>query len=119
MSLGFVQAGYKIDLANDHEDVCIETYKFNHPELPNNKIIQGDIKQIVDHIEDYIENEIDVVVGGPPCQGFSSANKQRIIDDPRNELYKYFIKAINKIVPKFVTGIYVYNMYARFIPLLG
>ena len=88
LSLGFVQAGYKIDLANDHEDVCIETYKFNHPELPNNKIIQGDIKQIVDHIEDYIENEIDVVVGGPPCQGFSSANKQRIIDDPRNELYK-------------------------------
>lgn len=102
LSLGFVQAGYKIDLANDHEDVCIETYKFNHPELPNNKIIQGDIKQIVDHIEDYIVNEIDVVVGGPPCQGFSSANKQRIIDDPRNELYKYFIKAINKIVPKFV-----------------
>ena len=102
LSLGFIHAGFKIDLANDHEDVCIETYKFNHPELPSNKIIQGDIKQIVDNIEDYIENEIDVVVGGPPCQGFSSANKQRIIDDPRNELYKYFIKAINSIVPKFV-----------------
>ncbi len=102
LSLGFVQAGFNIDLANDHEDVCIETYKFNHPELPINKIIQGDIRKIVDHIEDYIENEIDVVVGGPPCQGFSSANKQRIIDDPRNELYKYFIKAIKNITPKFV-----------------
>jgi DNA (cytosine-5)-methyltransferase 1 len=102
LSLGFVQAGYNIELANDHEDVCIETFKYNHPELPENKIIQGDIKQIVDHIESYIENDIDVVVGGPPCQGFSSANKQRIIDDPRNELYKYFIKAIKQIVPKFV-----------------
>ncbi len=102
LSLGFVQAGFSVDLANDHEDVCIETYKYNHPELPTNKIVQGDIRHIVDHIEEYIENEIDVVIGGPPCQGFSSANKQRIIDDPRNELYKYFIKAIDKIVPKFV-----------------
>jgi DNA (cytosine-5)-methyltransferase 1 len=102
LSLGFLQAGFNIELANDHEDVCIETFKYNHPELPENKIIQGDIKQIVDHIEKYIENDIDVVVGGPPCQGFSSANKQRIIDDPRNELYKYFLKAIKQIVPKFV-----------------
>lgn len=102
LSLGFFQAGFNIELANDHEDVCIETFKYNHPELPENKIIQGDIKKIVDHIDNYIENDIDVVVGGPPCQGFSSANKQRIIDDPRNELYKYFIKAIKQIVPKFV-----------------
>jgi DNA (cytosine-5)-methyltransferase 1 len=102
LSLGFIQAGFKVDLANDYEDVCIETYKFNHPELEDKKIIQGDIRIIVDDIESYIENNIDVVVGGPPCQGFSSANKQRIIDDPRNELYKYFIKAIEKIAPKFV-----------------
>lgn len=102
LSLGFVQAGFRIELANDHEDVCIETYKYNHPELPINKIVQGDIRNIVDHIDDYIESEIDVVVGGPPCQGFSSANKQRIIDDPRNELYKYFIQAIKRIAPKFV-----------------
>lgn len=102
LSLGFIQAGFKVDLANDHEDVCIETYRFNHPELEDNKIIQGDIRLIVDDIENYIENDIDIVVGGPPCQGFSSANKQRIIDDPRNELYKYFIKAIERIAPKFV-----------------
>ena len=42
------------------------------------------------------------MVGGPPCQGFSSANQQRIIDDPRNELYKYYIEAIKRICPKFV-----------------
>ena len=102
LSLGFVQEGFQIDLANDHEEVCIETYKYNHPETPENKIIQGDIRKIVNHIEDFIDVDIDIVVGGPPCQGFSSANKQRIIDDPRNELYKYYIRAVEKIAPKFV-----------------
>ena len=102
LSLGFIQEGFQIDLANDNEDVCIETFKYNHPEIPDKKVILGDIKEIVNHIEEYLINDIDVVVGGPPCQGFSSANQQRIIDDPRNNLYKFFIQAIEKIAPKFV-----------------
>ena len=102
LSCGFTQAGFRVCFANDFEDVCIRTYKFNHPELPSNNIIQGDIREIVNNIKDYIKEEVDVVVGGPPCQGFSSANQQRIIDDPRNELYKYFIKAVSNILPKFV-----------------
>lgn len=102
LSLGFLQQGFNVKLANDIEDVCIETYKYNHPELPSNKLIQGDIKEIVDNIEQYIDQEIDIVVGGPPCQGFSEANRQRVIDDPRNKLYKYFVKAVEKIAPKFV-----------------
>lgn len=102
LSLGFVQEGFNIKLANDIEDVCIQTYRYNHPELPSNKLIQGDIKEIIDNIDDYIEGDIDIVVGGPPCQGFSEANRQRVIDDPRNKLYKYFVKAVEKIVPKIV-----------------
>lgn len=103
LSLGFRQAGFKIELANDIEDVCIETYKYNHPEIPSERIIKGDIKVIIDNIEDYLDRDIDIVVGGPPCQGFSQANKNhRVIDDPRNKLYKYYLKAIEKIVPKFV-----------------
>ena len=102
LSCGFVHAGFKVCLANDFEDVCIRTYRFNHPELPSNNVIKGDIREIVDHIQDYISQDVDVVIGGPPCQGFSSANQQRIIDDPRNELYKYYIKAVSKILPKFV-----------------
>lgn len=102
LSCGFIQAGYKVDFANDFEDVCVRTYRYNHPELPANRVLQGDIRLIVDHIEKYVNKPIDIVVGGPPCQGFSSANQQRIIDDPRNELYKYFIKAVKKILPKFV-----------------
>lgn len=102
LSLGFLQSGFIVKLANDIEDVCIQTYKYNHPELPSEKLIQGDIKQIVDHIEDYIDEDIDIVVGGPPCQGFSEANRQRVIYDPRNKLYKYFVQAVEKICPKFV-----------------
>ena len=102
LSCGFVQAGFKVCLANDFEDVCVRTYRFNHPELPAENVIKGDIRNIVDYIQDYISQDVDVVIGGPPCQGFSSANQQRIIDDPRNELYKYYIKAVSKILPKFV-----------------
>lgn len=102
LSCGFVQAGYKVIFANDFEDVCIRTYRYNHPELPANMVLKGDIRNIVDEIDKYIAEPADLVVGGPPCQGFSSANQQRIIDDPRNELYKYYIKVVKSILPKFV-----------------
>jgi len=102
LSLGFVQAGFYVDFANDYEDVCVQTYRHNHPEVPSDRVVHGDIRNIVDHLEKYSIEDIDVVIGGPPCQGFSSANQQRVIDDPRNELYKYYIKAIEKIEPKFV-----------------
>jgi DNA (cytosine-5)-methyltransferase 1 len=101
-SSGFTEEGYKVELANDIEKVALETYRFNHPEIKANKIIEGDIKQIVENIIDYIDTDVDVIIGGPPCQSFSSANQQRVIDDPRNILYKYYIKAVAKIRPKLV-----------------
>lgn len=102
LSCGFIQAGFRVSFANDFEDVCVRTYRYNHPELPASKVLKGDIRTIVDNISNYVSDNVDVVVGGPPCQGFSSANQQRIIDDPRNELYKYYIKAVSSILPKFV-----------------
>lgn len=110
LSMGFMKAGFRVTFANDFEEVCVETYKYNHPELPSDKILEADIRKIVDHIEDYIKEPVDLVVGGPPCQGFSSANKQRVIDDPRNELYKYYIHAIKKLLPKFVVMENVHGM---------
>jgi DNA (cytosine-5)-methyltransferase 1 len=102
LSLGFIKTGYRIGFANDFEEVCIHTYLYNHPDIPSSKVLQADIRNIVDNIEDYISEDVDIVIGGPPCQGFSSANQQRIIDDPRNELYKYYVRAISKLAPKFV-----------------
>ena len=102
LSCGFTQAGFKVCFANDFEEVCVRTYRYNHPELPSDKVLKEDIRKIVSNIENYVTEDVDIVVGGPPCQGFSSANQQRIIDDPRNELYKYFIEAIKRICPKFV-----------------
>ena len=102
LSLGFIQAGYQIELANDIDPECIETFKYNHPEIDQNKIILDDINNIVEKIDSLRVHPIDVVIGGPPCQGFSSANQQRIIDDPRNNLYKSFIKAVEKLSPKIV-----------------
>lgn len=102
LSCGFTQAGFKVCFANDFEEVCVRTYRYNHPELPYDKVLKEDIRKIVSNIENYVTEDVDIVVGGPPCQGFSSANQQRIIDDPRNELYKYYIEAIKRICPKFV-----------------
>ena len=102
LSCGFTQAGFRVCFANDSEDVCVRTYRFNHPELPSNSVLKEDIRKIVDNIKDYVKEDIDIVVGGPPCQSFSSANQRRIIDDPRNVLYKYYIETIKKICPKFV-----------------
>ncbi|RKI48125.1 DNA cytosine methyltransferase [Clostridium paraputrificum] len=101
MSLGFFQNGFKVLLANDIESVCTETYSFNHVEMPKDRIITGDIKNIVDNVDKYIYEDVDVIIGGPPCQGFSMANRQRIIDDPRNILYKYYVKGVEKLKPKF------------------
>lgn len=54
LSCGFLQAGYRVDFANDFEDVCVRTYKFNHPELSSKKVLREDIRKIVDNISDYV-----------------------------------------------------------------
>jgi DNA (cytosine-5)-methyltransferase 1 len=70
--------------------------------MPEGAVVQGDIKGIINHIDSYIHEDVDAVIGGPPCQGFSSVNQQRVIDDPRNKLYKYYIEAVKAIAPKIV-----------------
>lgn len=111
LSCGFSQENFNVVLANDNDQDCIETYKFNHPEIDKSKIILEDIKLVVKKIDKIVKNNVDVVVGGPPCQGFSNVNQQRIIDDPRNKLYKYFIQAVKKINPKIVVMENVKGMY--------
>lgn len=103
LSLGFTQEGFVTCLANDIQDVCVDTYAHNHPETPRDRIILGDIKEkVVDRVDELLKDiRVDVIVGGPPCQGFSMANRQRLIDDPRNNLYKNFVQTVQKVRPTF------------------
>jgi len=102
LSLGFTQEGFITALANDIEPCCIDTYSHNHPETPRKHIVLGDINNVIANIRDLVRfDEIDVLVGGPPCQGFSMANRQRLIDDPRNHLYKSYIEVLKLIQPRF------------------
>lgn len=102
MSLGFTQAGFRIIFANDIEPSCVETYTYNHPEVDPSKVVLGDIQNFATTVSDYTADEhVDIVIGGPPCQGFSNANKQRIIDDPRNKLYKEYVNVVASVRPSF------------------
>ena len=102
LSLGFTQEGFITALANDNQECCVDTYAHNHPETPRDKIILGDVKDVADHIEKLVDiQSVDIIVGGPPCQGFSMANRQRLIDDPRNHLYKNYVDIVKKVHPKF------------------
>jgi len=102
LSLGFTQEGFVTSLANDIQDCCVDTYAHNHPETPRDHIILGDIKDVVSNLELLLAGrKVDIVVGGPPCQGFSMANRQRLIDDPRNQLYKNYVEVVKKVQPKF------------------
>ena len=102
LSLGFTQEGFMTALANDIEQCCVDTYAHNHPETPRDHIVQGDIREVVDHLEELLKDkQIDIVVGGPPCQGFSMANRQRLIDDPRNHLYKNYVEVVKRVQPRF------------------
>lgn len=102
LSLGFTQEGFITSLANDIQDCCVDTYAHNHPETPRDHIVLGDIKDVVKNLDDLLAGRnVDIVVGGPPCQGFSMANRQRLIDDPRNYLYKSYVEVVKKVHSKF------------------
>lgn len=101
LSLGLTQSGFQVIFANDIEKSALRTYQFNHPEISKNSITMGGIESIAHNVHEYIDREVDVLAGGPPCQGFSMANRQRIIDDPRNILYKYYVECVKNLSPKF------------------
>jgi DNA (cytosine-5)-methyltransferase 1 len=94
MDLGFEKAGFDIVWANDFFKEAVESYKKNVSE----NVIYGDITKI-DSSE--IPDNIDLVIGGFPCQGFSVANTKRSMKDERNFLYKEMLRVIKDKNPKF------------------
>ncbi len=101
MTLGFGWAGFNSVLASDIDENCEKTFATNFPEIP---FLCGDLSEFTkDEFDKIISNkEIDVIIGGPPCQGFSLANKKRnkVSEDPRNKLFYEFVKTINWYNPK-------------------
>ncbi len=94
MDLGFEKAGFDIVWANDFFKEAVESYKKN----VSKNMVYGDITKI-DSSE--IPDDIDLVIGGFPCQGFSVANTKRSMKDERNFLYKEMLRVIKDKNPKF------------------
>ncbi len=95
MDLGFVQAGAEILWANDFDKDATITYTKNI----SDHIIHTDITQIPNSKIPY--DDIDVIIGGFPCQGFSVANTKRDIKDERNFLYKELLRVVEYKKPKY------------------
>ena len=102
LSLGLEQAGFTPWFVNEIVEQFANTYKFNH-NLSDEHYYIGDIAKLNEHIDEYKEmfEGITLVCGGPPCQGFSMANRQRILDDPRNGLYKQYLIFLRNVRPQF------------------
>ena len=100
LSYGFEQEGFKTILGIDHDKAAIDTFKLNHP---NAEAILGDIREVSDEsVLNIIGGQtVDIVVGGPPCQGLSLSGPRKY-EDPRNQLYLSFIRIVKLLKPKYV-----------------
>jgi len=99
LSLGFMQAGFDMNQAVEFDPVIASTYQHNHPRV---NMIIDDIKNI-DTSGTFEDSDADIIIGGPPCQGFSMAGariRHGFIDDPRNYLFKHYFNVVKEVMPK-------------------
>ena len=99
LSLGFEQAGFRVVLANEYDNEIAAAYQQNHRKT---KMVVGDITAL--DLEDTFgafAGKIDVIIGGPPCQGFSQKGQRKTIHDERNFLFKYYVKVVDLVRPKY------------------
>lgn len=98
LSEGLRQAGFKPVVGVDFDKHASATYRHNHPGVP---VIEGSVEYVTG--EQLIElagtADIDLIAGGPSCQGFSTHGK-RMQDDPRNFLFKHFVRLVDEVRPK-------------------
>lgn len=99
LSKGFEMAGYDIALGVDFNQPALDTYAFNHK---GSKTLFGDLSkdETFDEIDKLLEGKkIDVIIGGPPCQGFSLTGRRQF-DDERNKLYLAMIETVRRFKPR-------------------
>jgi DNA (cytosine-5)-methyltransferase 1 len=98
-SLGYSMAGFRELLAIEWDDNAVDTFKLNF-DVP---VIKGDIAEV--SVEQILEmtglqvGELDIFDGSPPCQGFSTAGKRQL-DDPRNQLFREYVRLLRGLKPK-------------------
>jgi DNA (cytosine-5)-methyltransferase 1 len=98
---GFRRAGFQCLYANDINRWAIETFRANHPgtHAENRPIEQVDATSLRRELS-LKPGDLDVIVGGPPCQGFSINAPERFLEDPRNSLFKHYIRFLDEFKPK-------------------
>ena len=98
LSKGFELAGFRVAMGIDHWEDALKTYRLNHK---GSLGVQADMAKCdpAEIAKEYNLKKVDVICGGPPCQGFSIAGK-RIVDDVRNTLYKSFVRFVEYYSPK-------------------
>lgn len=99
LSLGFEMAGVDVLLAIEHDKSIAEAYRQNHPKT---KMLVADIQELPlqDTFGEYI-GKIDIIFGGPPCQGFSQKGQRKTVSDERNFLFKYFVSVVTFVRPRY------------------
>lgn len=116
-SLGFDRAGFSNVFSVDIQKDFCQTYKAN---FPSHTLIQEDITKLSNEriIELTAGSDVDVVIGGPPCQGFSIAGNigRKFIDDPRNRLFQEFVRVVDVVKPNYfvmenVARLYTHNKH--------
>lgn len=96
LSVGLEQEGFCPVVAVDKDQSATLTYRFNRPWLTDGSIIHDDIRDLVDQD---IFPHVPVIVGGPPCQGFSVVNKHKKENDERNSLYRFYVHTVEQALP--------------------
>jgi DNA (cytosine-5)-methyltransferase 1 len=101
LTQGFKQAGFNCAFANDFMPEAIETFALNHPGIlaecgPIENIDALEIRKKLG----LLPSELDVLVGGPPCQGFSINAPSRFLADPRNSMFKHYARFVEEFEPK-------------------
>lgn len=95
-SLGYSMAGYRELLAIEWDGHAVECFRRNFPGVP---VHHGDIAAVDPGILGLAPGELDVFDGSPPCQGFSTTGKRQI-DDPRNQLFREYVRLLSAWQPK-------------------
>lgn len=101
MSLGFERAGFEVVAALDADPIHVSTHSRNFPET---RTVCADLSEVsgaeLRSLCGLGRAEIDVVFGGPPCQGFSIGGKRQA-DDPRNALMSHFARMVSALRPRY------------------